>query len=139
VTALSSHLGAAGLPAEVLQQLLQQQAAAQQQLSSLQAGQAAGAAPDSNSAAQQLRAFAQAVSGRIPLSSACNNPGCVSLAQRSELLLVGGRSCVCARCKAARYAAVASMLQRSFTCCTVNFPGLQYWYHYRLSLLGNFA
>jgi hypothetical protein len=88
----------------VLQQLQQQQAAAQEQLSSLQAGQAAGAAAGSSSAAQQLRAFAQAVSGRIPLSSACNNPGCVSLVQRSEQLLVGGKSCVCARCKAARCA-----------------------------------
>jgi hypothetical protein len=110
---LSLYWHAAGLPAEVLQQLQQQQqAAAQQQLSSLQAGLAAGAAPDSSIAAQQLRAFAQAVMGRIPLSSACNNPGCVSLAQRSELLLVGGKSCVCARCKAARCAGVAS-----YFCC----------------------
>jgi hypothetical protein len=98
-------LGAAGLPAEVLQQLQQQAAAAQEQLSSLQAGLAAGAAAGSSCAAEQLRAFAQAVMGRIPLNSACNNPGCVSLAQRSELLLVGGRSCVCARCKAARWVA----------------------------------
>jgi hypothetical protein len=43
--------------------------------------------------------------GRIPLSTACNNLGCVNLAQRSELLLVGGKSCVCSRCKTARYAA----------------------------------
>jgi hypothetical protein len=90
-------MGKAGLPAEVLQQL-------QQQLTSLQAVQAAGAGSSSGGSAQQLRSFAQAVAGRIPLSSACNNPGCVSLAQRSELLLVGGKSCVCAvsRCKAAR-------------------------------------
>jgi hypothetical protein len=101
--ALSCDLGAAGLPAEVLQQLQQQQAAVQEQLSSMQAGLAAVAAPDSSSAAQQLRAFAQAVAGRIPLRSACNNPGCVSLAQRSELLLVGRKGCVCARCKAARW------------------------------------
>jgi hypothetical protein len=99
---LSSFLPTAGLPAEVLQQLQQQQAAVQQQLTSLQGGQAAGAGSDSCSSAQQLRSFAQAVAGRIPLSTACNNPGCVSLAQRSELLLVGGKSCVCGRCKAAR-------------------------------------
>jgi hypothetical protein len=88
--ALSCFLTAAGLPADVLQQL-----------SSLQSGEEAGITPDISSA-QQLRSFAQAVAGRIPLSTARNNPGCVSLAQRSELLLVGGKSCVCGRCKAAR-------------------------------------
>jgi hypothetical protein len=106
---LSSHLGAAGLPAEVLQQLQQQAAAAQehiaaaqQQVSSLLAGHATGVGLDT-SRAQQLCSFAQAVAGRIPLSVACNNPGCVSLAQRSELLLVGGKSYSrCARCKAVR-------------------------------------
>jgi 3-deoxy-D-arabino-heptulosonate 7-phosphate (DAHP) synthase class II len=99
--ALSRFLPTAGLPAEVLQQLQQQLAAVQQQLTtSLQDGKAAGA--DSDSTAQQLRSFAQAVAGRIPLSTACNNPGCVSLAQRSELLLVGGKSCVCGRCRMAR-------------------------------------
>uniref|UniRef100_A0A383WEM8 phytol kinase n=1 Tax=Tetradesmus obliquus TaxID=3088 RepID=A0A383WEM8_TETOB len=60
---------------------------------------------------QQLRAFAQAVAGRIPLSSACNNPGCVSLAQRSELLLVGGKRSVCSRCKAARYCCKACQVE----------------------------
>jgi hypothetical protein len=121
--ALARRLGAAGLPAEVLQQLQQQAAAAKEQLS-LQAGLAAGAAPDSSSAEQQLRAFAQAVMGRIPLSSACNNPSCVSLAQRSELLLVGGKSCMCARCKAARYAAgegsAACCAAASFTLATMH-------------------
>uniref|UniRef100_A0A383VU42 phytol kinase n=1 Tax=Tetradesmus obliquus TaxID=3088 RepID=A0A383VU42_TETOB len=60
---------------------------------------------------QQLHSFAQAVVGRIPLSTACNNPGCVSLAQRSELLLVGGKSCVCGRCKAARYCCKACQVE----------------------------
>eukprot|EP00883_Tetradesmus_obliquus_P015694 jgi/Sobl393_1/884/SZX75546.1 len=60
---------------------------------------------------QQLRAFAQAVAGCIPLSSACNNPGCVSLAQRSELLLVGGKSCMCGRCRAARYCCKACQVE----------------------------
>uniref|UniRef100_A0A383VIY1 MYND-type domain-containing protein n=1 Tax=Tetradesmus obliquus TaxID=3088 RepID=A0A383VIY1_TETOB len=60
---------------------------------------------------QQLCAFAQAVAGRIPLSSACNNPGCVSLAQRSELLLVGGKSCMCSRCRVARYCCKACQVE----------------------------
>jgi hypothetical protein len=111
---------AAGLPASEEQQFAQQLAALKQQLNSVQVTEAAAAAEAAASsqqvassaassteqaaaAAQQLRAFAQAVSGRIPLSGACNNPGCVGLAQRSELLLVGGKSCVCARCKAARW------------------------------------
>jgi hypothetical protein len=89
--ALSGYLGTAGLPAQVLQQLLQQHAAEEEQLQMMQSG-----------AAQQLRSFAQAVMGRIPLSTACNHPGCSNLAQRSELVLVGGKSCVCACCKAAR-------------------------------------
>jgi hypothetical protein len=58
--------------------------------------------PDAVAAAQQLNSMAQAVASRIPLSTACNNSGCSNLAQRSELVLVGGKSCVCARCKAAR-------------------------------------
>uniref|UniRef100_A0A383VTR2 phytol kinase n=1 Tax=Tetradesmus obliquus TaxID=3088 RepID=A0A383VTR2_TETOB len=60
---------------------------------------------------QQLLSCAQAVAGRIPLSTACNNPGCVSLALRSELLLVGGKSCVCARCKKARYCCKACQVE----------------------------
>jgi hypothetical protein len=102
--ALSRCLSTAGLPAEVLQQLLQQHGAAQQQLVSLQGGAPAGtaAALDGSCTAQQLRSFAQAVAGRIPLTIACNNSSCTNLAQRSELVLVGGKSCVCARCKAAR-------------------------------------
>jgi hypothetical protein len=92
----------ADLPAEVLQQLQQQQAAVQELLNSLQAQIASGASADSSSAQQQLRAFAQAVAGYTPLSTACNNLGCMSMSQRSELLLVGGKCCVCARCKAAR-------------------------------------
>jgi hypothetical protein len=57
-------------------------------------------------AAELMCSFAQAVTGRIPLSIACNNPSCTNLAQRSELVLVGGKSCVCARCKAARCGSV---------------------------------
>jgi hypothetical protein len=46
--------------------------------------------------------FAWDVTGYIPFSSGCNNPSCGSLEKSSELLLVGGKGCVCARCKAAR-------------------------------------
>jgi hypothetical protein len=98
---LSCYLGTAGLPAEVLQQ----HAAVHEQLQRLHRAAAAGAALVSSSTAEQLRSSAQAVMSRIPLSTACNNPGCSNLAQRSELVLVGGKSCVCARCRAARCAA----------------------------------
>jgi hypothetical protein len=117
--AFGNLMGLAGLPVDCLAQLEAQLAAAKEQLISLRSATAAAAghlaeaagsqqrymslAEQQAAAAQQLCAFAQAVSGRIPLSSACNNPGCVSLAQRSELLLVWGKSCVCARCKAARW------------------------------------
>jgi hypothetical protein len=84
------------LPESVAQQLTQQVVAATEQLKRLPE------ATETTALAQQLRSFAQAVAGRIPLSTACNNPGCSNLQQRSELVLVGGKSCVCARCKAAR-------------------------------------
>jgi hypothetical protein len=142
ISVLSAFLSAAGLSADVQQQLEQEAAAVRQQLVGLQqqrlqqqqglgssprladqqAAAAAAAAAESGASAagasstlqqlptadgmdaglQQLRSFAQAVAGRLPLSSACNSPGCTNLAQRSELVLVGGKSCVCARCKAAR-------------------------------------
>jgi hypothetical protein len=109
---LLGFVSAMGLPADVMSQLNEQQAAVLALLSNLQDDAAAAAdcstvqqvLADMQEAGlpQQLRSFAQAVAGRIPLSTACNNPGCVSLAQRSELLLVGGKGCVCGRCKAAR-------------------------------------
>uniref|UniRef100_A0A383VAA9 MYND-type domain-containing protein n=1 Tax=Tetradesmus obliquus TaxID=3088 RepID=A0A383VAA9_TETOB len=131
ITALSCerYLNAAGLSAGCTQQLQQQRAAVKQQLNNLQDAQHNRVAAASSrqadaveaadvhladmqaAAAKALRAFAQAVAGRIPLSNACNNPGCVSLAQRSELLLVGGKSCVCARSKAARYCCKACQVE----------------------------
>jgi hypothetical protein len=109
----TKYLAMAGLSSEVQQQLEQQAAAANEAM--LPAA-AATALTTSNrqaataAAAQQLHSMVQAVAGRIPLSSACNSPGCSNLAQRSELVLVGGKSCVCARCKAARCAAVVLVL-----------------------------
>ncbi|WIA16312.1 hypothetical protein OEZ85_013011 [Tetradesmus obliquus] len=65
-------------------------------------GRSSGSGSSSSSNAGPLLSSFEAVAGRIPLKAACNNPGCVSLAQRSELLLVRGKSCVCSRYKAAR-------------------------------------
>uniref|UniRef100_A0A383VFA4 phytol kinase n=1 Tax=Tetradesmus obliquus TaxID=3088 RepID=A0A383VFA4_TETOB len=102
------------MPADVLLQLRERAAAAAALLGSMSSDDDAAAANCSTvqqllaavqeaGLPQQLRTFAQAVVGRIPLCTACNNPSCTSLAQRSELVLVGGKSCVCGRCKAARY------------------------------------
>jgi hypothetical protein len=52
--------------------------------------------------AQQLVDFAAALSGCFPAKLCCNAPGCSSLLQFSELDAVGGKSCMCARCKTAR-------------------------------------
>jgi hypothetical protein len=117
VDVFPKYLAMAGLSREVQQQLGQQAAAAYEQVADFYdamlppaaaAAAAAAAVATSNSktdaaaAAQQLNGMAQAVIGSISLSTACNNPACSNLAQRSELVLVGGKSCVCARCKAAR-------------------------------------
>jgi hypothetical protein len=103
---LTNHLGLAGLTPGQLQQLQEQHAAAMVQLDELWDTHAVagptGSVPQFSAVAQQLQSFAQAVAGRIPLNSACNNPSCVSLGQSSELVLVGGKSCVCGRCKSAR-------------------------------------
>jgi hypothetical protein len=92
----TKYLKVIQLPADVRQQLERQLTAATVLFDSLQGAEAAPAV------AQQLRSMGQAIAGRIPLTIACNNPSCTNLAQRSELVLVGGKSCVCARCKAAR-------------------------------------
>jgi hypothetical protein len=52
--------------------------------------------------AQQLVDFAAALSGCFPAKLCCNAPGCSSLANRSELEAVSGKSCMCGRCKTAR-------------------------------------
>jgi hypothetical protein len=113
VDVFPKYLAMAGLSSEVQQQLEQQAAAAYEQVadfheamlpppSAATAGTTSNRQPDAAAAAQQLNSMAQAVVGRIPLSTACNHPGCSNLAQRSGLVLVGGKSCVCGRCKAAR-------------------------------------
>jgi len=52
--------------------------------------------------AELVGAASTAMCGQLPVSRLCNNPDCVNLEGASELQLVGGRSCVCGRCKVAR-------------------------------------
>jgi hypothetical protein len=52
--------------------------------------------------AQELVDFGAALSGRLPCKLCCNAPGCSSLAKFSELEAVGGKACMCGRCKTAR-------------------------------------
>ena len=51
---------------------------------------------------QCLRAVG-AAAGVIPVPDFCNNGGCVNVCGPSEVLLVSGRSCICAGCRTARY------------------------------------
>jgi hypothetical protein len=64
---------------------------------------AAGSTPDLGATtaaiAQQMLALGKALCAQLPLPHCCNNPGCVELRGASELQLVGGKSCVCSRCR----------------------------------------
>jgi hypothetical protein len=71
------------------------QAATQQQQLLLQAASTAGQL-------QQLRTFAYTIAALLSLPYMCNNLDCCTLAGKSELQLVGGKSCVCKACRAAR-------------------------------------
>jgi hypothetical protein len=51
------------------------------------------------SIAQQMVVFGHALCTQVPLPYCCNNPGCTELRGASELQLVGGKGCVCARCR----------------------------------------
>jgi hypothetical protein len=51
------------------------------------------------SIAQQMVAFGHALCAQFPLPYCCNNPGCTELRGASELQLVGGKGCVCGRCR----------------------------------------
>jgi hypothetical protein len=46
-----------------------------------------------------LVALGEALCAQFPLPHCCNNPGCVELRGASELQLVGGKGCVCSRCR----------------------------------------
>jgi hypothetical protein len=52
--------------------------------------------------AELLRAFGAAASS-IPVPHFCNNPACDTVRGPSEAKLVSGRSCLCGRCRVARY------------------------------------
>jgi hypothetical protein len=52
--------------------------------------------------AQQLHEAGAALCG-LAVPTFCNNPGCSNLSGPSEAQLVGGKSCLCAGCRTARY------------------------------------
>jgi hypothetical protein len=52
--------------------------------------------------AEQMQSYALLVASLLPLPHVCNNPGCVSLEQRSEQVLVSGKGSRCSGCKLAR-------------------------------------
>jgi hypothetical protein len=52
---------------------------------------------------EQLEGFAHQLIQLLPVPCCCNHPGCTNLSTVSELLLVGGQKCICARCRVARY------------------------------------
>jgi hypothetical protein len=54
-------------------------------------------------AAQDQLQAASRVLACFAIPHACNNPACGNLAGPSEAQLVGGRSCICAGCRTARY------------------------------------
>jgi hypothetical protein len=56
----------------------------------------AAALPD---LAQKMVVFGHALCAQFPLPYCCNNPGCTELQGASELQPVGGKGCVCARCR----------------------------------------
>lgn len=60
---------------------------------------------------RDVAAFASAACDQLPVSSCCNNTGCVNLEKPSEHQLVGGRGCVCAGCGVARYCSRACQQQ----------------------------
>jgi hypothetical protein len=53
--------------------------------------------------AQQLQQWAASFCGQFALACCCNNAGCTNLLLPSEQALVGGKQCVCAGCRTARF------------------------------------
>jgi hypothetical protein len=50
----------------------------------------------------KLQAFSAAVAAMLPTPYCCNNPGCSTLSEASELRLVWGKSSRCSKCKTSR-------------------------------------
>jgi hypothetical protein len=86
----------------LLEQIPQQQPGNPQMPEDAQASLALLRSLQSSGALQQVVCFAGAAAGQVPLRWGCNHPGCINLGQRSEVLLVAGKSCVCGACRAAR-------------------------------------
>jgi hypothetical protein len=107
---LREHSPATGLPEEVLQNLLlqeQQHVALNVELARfMRSGIDGTALQELHNLRQQhmpkLASLAGQVVAQLPLRWACNHPGCVNLGQASELVLVGGKGCVCSGCRSAR-------------------------------------
>jgi hypothetical protein len=59
----------------------------------------AAAAAALDTLADQAQALGEALCAQLPQAHCCNNPGCVELRGASELQLVGGKGCVCSRCR----------------------------------------
>ena len=51
---------------------------------------------------EQLQAAGRVLT-TFAIPHACNNPACANVSGPSEAQLVGGRSCICAGCRTARY------------------------------------
>jgi hypothetical protein len=52
--------------------------------------------------AMELQEVGEAIFAKVPVPYMCNNPRCTCLDGTSELQLVGGKACVCGRCRVAR-------------------------------------
>jgi hypothetical protein len=52
--------------------------------------------------AEQMQVYGELLTSLLPLPHVCNNPGCVSLEQRSELVLASAKGSRCSCCKVAR-------------------------------------
>jgi hypothetical protein len=104
------ELSASGYQPQDLQQHL---AEAAQALSSLTCGLSADGVSEDSVAEVPGPAVVQAAQAQLHAASralacfaiphACNNPACRNVSGPSEAQLVGGRSCICAGCRTARY------------------------------------
>jgi hypothetical protein len=59
----------------------------------------------------QLQQFGDAVCSQLPFAWWCCNPCCSSLQHVSEQVPVSGRSCLCSRCKTARFCSSECLAQ----------------------------
>jgi hypothetical protein len=53
--------------------------------------------------AHKLQQWAAGFCGQFALPCCCNNAGCINMLMPSEQELVGGKQCVCAGCRCARF------------------------------------